>query len=76
MVNTRYGYLMNESPTFTHDIAQAMVTANFTRASNLAQRHMCTIWKREGRGKWEMYHQPSNKFDPESVKEILGGMFR
>lgn len=76
IVHTQYGYLMNESPTFTHDIAEAMITTNYQAAEDLCDRYMACMWKRENGGKWEPYYQPNNTFKPKSAKEILGGIFK
>lgn len=76
IIVTMHGYVMNADLAFTHDIADALITTNFQKAIDLCGRCMGTIWRRVNGGKWEMYCQPSNRFDPGSADELLKEIFK
>lgn len=77
-VNTMYGYLMEHSGvvSFTHDIADATVSTNYERIHDLAYRYFCTIWAQEDGGKWYQHSEPSHRFDPSEITELLKEAFR
>ena len=56
IVHTSHGYMMDESPAFTHNMA--------------------CMWKRDNpTAKWEPCYQPSNKFRPEYLGDLIGEMY-
>lgn len=76
IVHTSHGYMMDESPAFTHNIADAMVTINYQKAKDLCDRYMACMWKRDNTTtKWEPCYQPSNKFRPEYLGDLIGEMY-
>ena len=53
-----------------------MVTINYQKAKDLCDRYMACMWKRDNpTAKWEPCYQPSNKFRPEYLGDLIGEMY-